>query len=92
MISVDGGAPRPLASPGGTALANPDGEGANKLAPGRGTLATPQWSPDGKRIVYALYWTGEACSIWIMNADGSGQTPLTDNRNCDRDPAWQPIS
>ncbi len=92
VTAVAGGETRPLASPGGTALANPNGQGANKLASGRGTPATPQWSPDGKKIIYALYQTGEACSIWIMNADGSGQAPLTDNRTCDRDPAWQPVS
>lgn len=92
VVDVGDGKTRSLATPGGTAVANPSGQGANKLASGRGTPATPQWSPDGKRIVYVLYQTGEACTLWIMNADGSAQAALTDNRTCDRDPTWQPKS
>ena len=90
VIDVGGGEARPLASPGGTAVVNPAGQGASKLATGRGTPVNPQWSPDGQKILYALDQSAEACSIWIMNADGSGQAPLTDNRSCDGDPAWQP--
>lgn len=89
VIDVSGGAARPLAAHGGPALADPAGEGVTPEA-GRGTPATPEWSPDGRRIVYTLSQTGDACSIWLMNADGSGQSPLTDSRSCDRDPAWQP--
>jgi TolB protein len=92
VVDVDGGETRSLATPGGTGLANPTGQGANKLASGGGTPATPQWSPDGRKIVYALYQNAGACSIWIMNADGSGQAALTANGTCDRDPAWQPQS
>ncbi len=90
VIDVGGGQARALASPGGTAVVNPAGQGANKLAVGGGSPSTPQWSPDGRKILYGLHQTGEACSIWIMNADGTGQAPLTDSRMCDRDPAWQP--
>jgi TolB protein len=89
-VDLDGGRARALASPGGTGLVDPQGQGANKLAVGRGDPSTPQWSPDGTKIVYAVFQTGEACSIWVMSADGGVQTPLTDNRTCDRDPAWQP--
>jgi Tol biopolymer transport system component len=90
-VDLDGGRARALASPGGTGLVNPGGQGANKLATGRGDPSTPQWSPDGTKIVYAVYQSGEACTIWVMSADGGVQTQLTDNRTCDRDPAWQPL-
>lgn len=91
VVDVDGGRARQLVSPGGTALADPAGRGANKLAVGRGDPNDPQWSPDGTRIAFTIFQTGENCSIWVMNADGSGQSQLTDNRTCDRDPAWQPL-
>lgn len=89
-LDVDGGKARQLVSPGGTAAVNPAGSGANKLAVGRGDPASPGWSPDGTKIVFALWQSGEACSIWVMNGDGSEQVRLTDNRTCDHDPAWQP--
>lgn len=90
VLDVDGGRARQLVSPGGTAAVNPAGSGANKLAIGRGDPSGPRWSPDGTKIVFALFQSGEACSIWVMNADGGGQAQLTDNRTCDHDPAWQP--
>jgi len=91
VVDLDGGRARALASPGGTGLVNPEGKGANKLATSRGDPSTPQWSPDGSKIVFAVYQTGDACSIWVMSADGGVQTQITDNRTCDRDPAWQPL-
>jgi len=36
------------------------------------------WSPDGEKIVYNVYNADRSfSSIWVMNADGSGQTQLT---------------
>ena len=89
VVSAEGGRARQLVSHGGPALADPTARGGAP-APGRGTPATPQWSPDGRKIIYHLSQSGEACSIWIMNADGTGRSQLTDGRTCDRDPAWQP--
>ena len=89
VINVEGGTARQLVSHGGPALADPTGRGGEP-AVGRGTPSTPQWSPDGRKIIYTLSQTGEACSIRIMNADGTEQSQLTDSRTCDRDPAWQP--
>lgn len=37
----------------------------------------PSWSPDGSKIVYTSSKTGNE-EIWIMNADGTGKTQLTD--------------
>lgn len=35
----------------------------------------PDWSPDGQRIIYTKP-TEKGGSLWIMNADGSGKTPV----------------
>ena len=36
----------------------------------------PSWSPDGTRIAFSRT-VGATSSIWVMNADGTGQTQLT---------------
>jgi Tol biopolymer transport system component len=56
----------------------------------------PAWSPDGNYIVYRqTHWptflnqrgSGE---LWIMRADGSQATKLTDGP-IDRGPDWRPV-
>ncbi|MDQ3219538.1 MAG: hypothetical protein M3Q26_02150, partial [Acidobacteriota bacterium] len=57
----------------------------------------PDWSPDGKSILYCcrkgdvvegrLFGTFELC---IMNADGSGQKRITNNRVAELTPSWSP--
>src|SRR5437879_9265789 len=45
-----------------------------------GYNARPNWSHDGRRITFtACRPTDQSCEIYVMNADGSGQTKLTDN-------------
>jgi Tol biopolymer transport system component len=48
---------------------------------------SPSWSPDGRRIVFTSDRDGDA-DIYIMNADGSGVAPLTDNAEGDYTPSW----
>ncbi len=47
-----------------------------KAATGPTWSLLPHFSPDGRRIVYASTKSGSS-QIWIMNADGSGQTQVT---------------
>ena len=50
---------------------------------------TPSWSPDGGRIAFSSARDGNS-EIYVMNADGSGQTRLTDDPENDREPSWAP--
>jgi Tol biopolymer transport system component len=55
-----------------------------------------RWSPDGAKIAYyksiTQYTTSNIVDIWLMNADGTGQTNLTNTPpgNFELDPRWSP--
>jgi Tol biopolymer transport system component len=68
---------------------NPDASGLGPLtkltAAGAGSFE-PAWSPDGGKIAFASRRafdgsdnanTNATANVWVMNADGSGATPLT---------------
>lgn len=70
---------------------NPDGSALSKLARTRSPAGgSPSWSPDGSKIAY--YWRSPsgAMDIFVMNADGSGKTQLTDLHSYAFDPTWSP--
>lgn len=48
-------------------VANPDASGGRRLAEGH----QPDWSPDGKQILFTRYEDAEPPQIFVMNADGS---------------------
>jgi Tol biopolymer transport system component len=86
--------PLPLAAPGRDIAFSRDGEVYLLSADGT-TLANltndpsfdenPAWSPDGQSIAFSSDRTGVR-QIYVMNADGSGPTPLSSGAQ----PAWSP--
>ena len=74
----------------------PDGTESRQLTHDTSLDATPDWSPDGRHIVFIrVQDTTSAASpsgpeIWVMNADGSGQRRLVDATNSPEHPRWSP--
>ncbi len=69
-------------------MLNLDGSGPTTLiTDGSGLDQEPAWSPDGSRIAFSR-GPLDSRDIYAMNADGSGQTNLTNNPANDSDPAW----
>jgi uncharacterized repeat protein (TIGR01451 family) len=83
---------------GGISVMNADGTGQTLITPGDSTAQQPAWSPDGFRIAFLTLrhdgsdWTTFNWELYVMNADGSGQTRLTSTpvRVHDSHPAWSP--
>jgi Tol biopolymer transport system component len=50
----------------------------------------PAWSPNGQRIVFQRTLGDGNEEIYVMNADGSDQTRLTNWPGTDEDPDWSP--
>jgi Tol biopolymer transport system component len=80
---------------------NADGSGLVRLTSNPANDRNPAWSPDGTRIVFTSTrdQQGEPpfsqpdqfnSELYVMNADGSGQTRITDYEGVDTDPAWSP--
>ena len=76
---------------------NADGTGLANLTNNPAMDSSPAWSPDGTRIAFGTTrdtnWGGEPSAndeIYVMNADGSGQTNVTNNPAYDGRPTWCP--
>ncbi|MCC6603684.1 MAG: PD40 domain-containing protein [Anaerolineae bacterium] len=55
---------------------NADGSGARQLTVGSGQSSLHQWSPDGQRLVYALF-ADNAWHARVVNVDGTNDLDLT---------------
>jgi len=54
-----------------------------------GDARQPQWSPDGSRIVFQAYWSGDY-DVWSVAPDGTELEQLTSGPFDDREPSWSP--
>jgi Tol biopolymer transport system component len=81
----------------------PDGTGLKRLTDAEGNDAHSLWSPDGEQILFSSSRFGYKdespltinqpqpyAELFIMDADGSNQRALTDNRYEEGTPAWVP--
>jgi Tol biopolymer transport system component len=73
---------------GGIYTLKADGTGLTDIAQDS-TAELPAWSPDGEKIAFVSRRDGND-DVYVMNADGTQQTLLSNNRYNDGDPAWSP--
>ena len=70
---------------------NADGSNPQRLTSNSVEERSPDWSPDGKKILYMCKpVAGKPFEICVMNADGSGREVLTSNNVPDLGPTWSP--
>jgi Tol biopolymer transport system component/serine/threonine protein kinase len=75
---------------------NPDGSNPEQITFGPGNKTEPRWSPNGRRLLFVAdggqdrFGTALDLDVWIMNADGSHATNLTQSPGDDTNPAWDP--
>lgn len=76
-------------------LMNADGSNPTQLTRLPDGACQPDWSPDGKRLVFvspcrARQSEYRGSTLYLINADGANLTPLPSMPGGDFDPAWSP--
>jgi Tol biopolymer transport system component len=70
-------------------VANPDGSHRRRLTTAPGDDLAPDWSPDGRWIVFTSKRSGHF-ELFRIRPDGTSETRLTDNPAGAQMPAWSP--
>jgi len=65
------------------------GREERRIHVGLNGLQTPQWSPDGQRLVFSGFSNGFT-DLYIINRDGTGLQRLTNDKFADLHPSWSP--
>ena len=68
-----------------------DAHGVERLTDSPGRDLDPNWSPDGQHVVFDSdrnYIAEQIRQVFIMNADGSSQTPITQPPHEDGHASW----
>jgi len=102
LTNIQGGSCDPDWSPDGLSIAvtvysgkqpqigivSSDAKTVKKLTDGYGA----KWSPDGKKLVFCRWPTGQEKedSIWVINADGSNEVKLVQDASPVLQTAWMP--
>ena len=60
-----------------------------RITVGLSGLQTPQWSPDGRQLVFTGFNNGFS-DLYIINRDGTGLRQLTHDKFADLHPSWSP--
>ncbi len=71
-------------------VSDPDGSNAVQLT-SSGTNEDPEFSPDGRYIVFSTSSFGDGRSVAIMRTDGTSIKQLAHTRGGDFEPAWGPM-
>jgi Tol biopolymer transport system component len=66
-----------------------DGSDLTPLTSSAGSNLGPAWSADGRRLAFVSSRTTNA-DVYVINADGSGETQLTTDPAYDAEPSWSP--
>ena len=69
-------------------VSNADGTGRAQLTSEQ-NAKTPAWSPNGTQIAFTSKIDGNQ-EVYVMSADGSNKTRLTNNPAADSSPDWGP--
>ena len=76
-------------------VVNSDGTNKRHLRESNGPFLDIVWSPDGNKIAYSIGFDFNSSNLWVMNADGSALTRITNHEDpgiYSRSPSWSPDS
>jgi Tol biopolymer transport system component len=65
------------------------GREERRIRLGLNSVQTPQWSPDGRQLVFTGFSSGFT-DLFIVNRDGTDLRRLTNDKYADLHPAWSP--